>query len=385
MLKSSLHPSDDLGEHGESDHNAAVAYFLGRAYSCLRQASQRSNAYSEAAEFARACLSLSMSRRQRMRLHYTLGSASIGLHHYSEGITQLNEAIEWAAELPDPGAYAEMAYLAASASGQLCWYRAAGEYASIGVGILRLLAGGQDSVDVELEVETLVQLALSEFALARYTTALEHMKQARQLTAPPPPNIEAISLIAWMEALLYRWCGEPELALDYAIAATDSRAKDAESTSSLAEVGRMNWLVTEIALDLAEALSASTSSTGNNAYIELAVPYMKRSVQKAHQTNDSTGLGLALLAEARHDRVAGRNLNRVKRIEAVIQQGYQSDDLTVLSQAYTELGREFAARGQAEAALDCYRRALDTVEGTDIPGLGLFAWRALLLTQEMQG
>jgi tetratricopeptide (TPR) repeat protein len=123
----------------------------------------------------------------------------------------------------------------------------------------------------------------------------------------------------------------------------------------------------------------------HNAYIELALPYVKRSVQKAHQSNDSSGLGLALLAEARYDRVSGRNLNRVKRIEAVIQQGYQSDDLTVLSQAYTELGRECAALGQAEAALNCYRRALDTVDGTDIPALGKFAWRALLLAQEMQG
>src|SRR5271165_3124617 len=98
------------------------------------------------------------------------------------------------------------------------------EYASIGVGILRLLAGGQGSVDVDLEVEILVQLALSEFARARYTAALEHLKQARQLTALPPPHIEAISSIAWMEAILYRWLGLPELAFHYAIAATDIRA-----------------------------------------------------------------------------------------------------------------------------------------------------------------
>jgi len=57
MLNSSLHRSDDLGEHGESDHNAAVAYFLGRAYSCLREARYLNTAYSEAAELARACLS----------------------------------------------------------------------------------------------------------------------------------------------------------------------------------------------------------------------------------------------------------------------------------------------------------------------------------------
>ncbi len=384
MLQSSLHRSDDLGEHGETHHNATVAYLLGQAYLCLRGARHRTDAYGKAHDFAMACCSLSMSQRQRMRLHYALGSANIGLQLYSEGIAELNQAIEWAAELPDPGAYAEMTYLAACASSRLCYYRAASEYASIGIGILRSLAKGQGSVDVELEVDILVQLALSEFALTRYVAALKHLNQARQLSAMTAPSSETISSIAWMEAILYRWRGDPERALHTTIAAADIRAQDAESISAVTAVGRMNWLVTEISLDLAETLPVSTSSSGRDAYLELALPYVKRAVQKALQTNDDTGLGLALLAEARHDRVAGRNLNRVNRIEAVIRQGYQSGDLTVLSLAFTELGREFASRGQAEAALNCYRRALDTVDGTDVPAMGVFARRALLISQEMQ-
>jgi len=318
-----------------------------------------------------------------MRLHYALGSASIGLQDYSEGIIQLNEAIESASELPDPGAYAEMTYLAAGASGQLRSYRASAEYASIGVGILRALAKGQVSIDVELELGELVMLVLSEFVLTRYTAALKHLQQARQLSASTPTSNRPASSIAWMEALLCRGRGEPELALHYAIAATDIRAQDAESSSTLAEVGRLNSLVTEIALDLAETLPASTSSTGRDAFLQLAHPYVKCAVQKAHQTSDNSGLCLALLAEARYDRVSGQNVNRVKRIEAVIQQGYQLDDIIILAGAYTELGREFAALGEAESALDCYRRALDAV-GTDMPALGAFARRALLLAREMQ-
>jgi hypothetical protein len=62
-------------------------------------------------------------------------------------------------------------------------------------------------------------------------------------------------------------------------------------------------------------------------------------------------------------------------------------DLLREMKAATEQARAAGAARlpQAEAALNCYRRALDTVEGTDIPALGVFAWRALLLAQEMQG
>jgi hypothetical protein len=47
-----------------------------------------------------------MSKRQLMRVHYLFGTASLGLSEHYEGIIQLNEAIEWAADLPDPAAYA---------------------------------------------------------------------------------------------------------------------------------------------------------------------------------------------------------------------------------------------------------------------------------------
>ena len=174
MLTSSLRYPDTIDEQDESLHNQAVAHLLSRAYSCLQQAKSMADAYVEAHAFAKACFAYDMSKRQLMRVHYAYGTASLGLSEHYEGIVQLNEAIEWAAELPDPGAYAELAYLAADASRNLCCYSAAVDYAKIALGILRFLADGRESIDPEFEANVLICLATSEFILALYSSAENH-------------------------------------------------------------------------------------------------------------------------------------------------------------------------------------------------------------------
>ena len=183
MLSSSLRYPDSIDEQEESLHSEAVAYLLSHAYSCLRQADSRVEAYSEAHALAKACFAYDMSKRQLMRVHYLFGTASLGLNEQYEGIVQLNEAIEWAADLPDPGAYAELAYLAAEASRNLCCYSAAVDYAKIALGILRHLADGRGSVDPNFEVNVLTCLASNEFVLALYSSAQNHVQQARCLTS----------------------------------------------------------------------------------------------------------------------------------------------------------------------------------------------------------
>ena len=60
------------------------------------------------------------------------------------------------------------------------------------------------------------------------------------------------------------------------------------------------------------------------------------------------------------------------------------DDIAALAQAFTALGVEFDARGEAEAALNCYRVTLILLGGSQVPVLALPAQRALRHAEEMQ-
>ena len=384
MLQSSLDVPDKLSEHDELHHNPAVACLLGHAYSCLRQAAHAEKAYTEAYGFAEACFPLAMSDRQRMRVHYAFGSALLGLEHFREGITSLNEAIEYAARLPDPGAYAELAYLAAAASGRVFSYLAATEYGMIAYGVLRSLATDGMTVDADLEIDVLVGLAGSEFALARYAAAAQHLTLARQLTGSSSHQSLSVASIAWMEALLHRWRGQPELALHLAMAVTDIYAQIAQSPTSILSIGRVSGIVSEVALDLAQSLPSGDFPSARASYLQLADPYVKHALHIAKETSDRPGLSLAMLTQARYDGVAGHNVNRIDVIEAVIKQAQQENDIALLAQAYTGLAREYTVLGHTEAALNCYRRSLDTVAGTDVQAVGAFAWRSLLFASEMQ-
>jgi hypothetical protein len=187
-----------------------------------------------------------------------------------------------------------------------------------------------------------------------------------------------------MEALLYRWRGQPELALHHALAATDIYAQIAQSPTSVLAIGRVSGIISEIALDLAQSLPAVDYPSGHASYLQLAHPYVKRALDIAQETRDGPGLSLAMLTRARFDGVAGHNIDRIDVIEAVIKQAQQRGDIALLAQAYTALAREYTVLGHAEAALDCYRRTLDTVAGSDVQAVAAFARRNLLFAREMQ-
>jgi tetratricopeptide (TPR) repeat protein len=383
MLTSSLRYPDTLAEQDESLHNEAVAHLLSRAYSCLQQAKSVADAYVEAHAFAKACFAYDMSKRQLMRVHYAYGTASLGLSEHYEGIVQLNEAIERAAELPDPGAYAQLAYLAADASRNLCCHSAAVDYAKVALGILRFLADGRESIDPKFESNVLICLATSEFTLALYSSAENHLQQARCLTSSLHHDLVPLAAVSMLESLLFRWRGQPELGLHHALAATDIFNQMPESPISLLVLGRASSVVTDIALDLAGSFPSAPTSSASTAYVELARPYINKAIQTARQIKDTGGLHVAMLIQARFDCLTGRKLNRVRTIERVIQHAQKNSDKVLQTQGFTALGREYTGLGRQEEALHCYRRALDAIAGTDAPAIGAFARRGLLLAQEM--
>jgi tetratricopeptide (TPR) repeat protein len=323
MLLNTLHDSDNPEDQNDVDHNPAVAYLLDQTYAHMSDLFSALEAYDTAYGLAQACLSLAMSKRQRMRVHYAVASACLRLGQYSEALDALNSAIEQAAELPDPGAYAELAYLAAEASSRLVSFHAAAEYARISLGILRFLARDRLSVDASLEVRVLVALASSEFLLARYTG--RHASLGRHLSG----RILTLSL-AWSDP-----AGAPPCA--------DGQS-DLRPIHSFVGVGsrQLSTIISSIALDFADDFSARCSSSGHATYVKLARPYVLEAQCHAHEANDAAAMRSASLIQARFDSIAGHDVNRVRVIEGVIGRAEHDDDQSMLAQGYTTLGRDTA-------------------------------------------
>jgi hypothetical protein len=318
-----------------------------------------------------------------MRVHYLFGTASLGLSEQCEGLVQLNEAIEWAADLPDPGAYAELAYLAAETSCRISSYSAAADYAKIALGILRFLANGQASIDPQFEANVHTCLAMCEFMLARYLSAQEHLQKARCLTLMLSHNVGPLAAISQTEALLLRWSGQPQLALHHALASVDFYSQMPESPASLFSLIRSSSVVADIALDLASSLPSGTRSSCGAAYADLARPHLKLAHQKAKQIKDCGGLHVVSLVKAHFDCITGRYQNQFRSIEGVIRQAKHDNNQILHGQALSMLGQNYTTLGCQDAALHCFRSALDAIALTDAPAMGAFARRGLLLAQEM--
>ena len=139
ILASTLLYPDSVNEQGELHHDRYVANLLSQAYVLLSRASSLPAAYEQAYKLASVCLALERSERQSMRVHFVAGTASIGLELHSEGLTHIDEAIELAAELPDPMAYAYLAYLASAVCAHMFSYRQSVNYAKVSLGIIRYL------------------------------------------------------------------------------------------------------------------------------------------------------------------------------------------------------------------------------------------------------
>ncbi|HEV8191356.1 MAG TPA: hypothetical protein VGP82_07700, partial [Ktedonobacterales bacterium] len=72
-----------------------------------------------------------------------------------------------------------------------------------------------------------------------------------------------------------------------------------------------------------------------------------------------------------------RAMDRLGAIDHLVQFGRRLDDKGILAQAYTALGDELLFQGDAANATYRYRDVRALLRGSDIPALGVWAWRAL--------
>lgn len=373
MPSFSLRLPDAPRWHVERDYSPAVARALTLAYAYLRRNGRQLKGYSCAANCVRPIVDLPMSARQRTRVAFVLSLAPAAAGDYCTSLFWLDEALDLASQMPDQGDLIDLLYLRGPLNRAVLHFSEAVEDYQDCLALLRADGNETTPTDAAFELEVVSQLAGFEFFLARYESAERLLQEARglaPLVAQAPEHRIVAATLAWLEAHLYRWRGQPELALRPAAAAAEVYTE----ASSPASAARSQMMVADVALDLAERFPDGMDRYG---MLRVARPHVQLGLRLARAAHDEIGQGMARLTQARYSRLAGRNEDRIALIEQVARTAQQRDDEALLAQAFTALGDELAALGEEESALNRYREVLAVLDGSDVPALGIWAHRAL--------
>ena len=382
MPSNSLNSADTPEWSREADYSPTVAAALRDAYRSLHLTSGRLDAQAWAHQRLSACLHLPMSLRQRMRARYVLGMNFAAVGDVSKALGCLDEVLELTTRLRDFHAYAECAYLCGSMLRATSHGTAAASYLTGALEALRSVSADTDmSLDPALEVDILLCLSGQEFLLAQFQTAAHYLAEAKQHLHAIRAQLRQGASIEWIVALLDRWRGSPATALQHALTAADILTK----MNNPASYGRIQTIVADIALDLAETMPGE--SQGKTDYLLLAEPHVMHALALArvNDARDEGGEALARLAYVRYSRLNGTSDDRPQAIAEIIQLAERTHDMPLLGQAMTSMGHELASRGEEEQAIHCYQAALDVLAGHEVPVLGIWARRALLIASEMEG
>lgn len=382
---SSLDWPDTPHESTDRSYSPEVARQLVRAYICLKQ-----KRTIEALTLMQPVQALPMSARQLMRVWYVMAQGWAAGAAYNDALPYLDEALAQACLLEDLGALTELAYLRGEIHGAILEFGLAAGDLKMALEALRALSSEAESADPDMELNILVPLSSYAFVTACYDEAAQYIAQARRLIRLTPGHTLEAAAIEWVEALLYRWSGQPELALRNALQAAACYLQPQIAATPLARA-RIFTVVADCALDLAESLPPQPHFA-RDSLIGLARPYAVFAVKTARDTENAQSPeneavhGLTMLTRARYDRIAHRahrTHDRTATIERVVRSATHLGDKQLLAQAYTALGHEFAAHGDAEPALNCYRQALDVQSTGDAAALAVWARRGLLRAAEM--
>ncbi|HEX5441359.1 MAG TPA: hypothetical protein VFW76_10770 [Ktedonobacterales bacterium] len=370
LFSSSLHAPDDAAWKASYGYSSDIAGVLIEAYTAVRRGRGRLDGYLQAIALAMPSVKARMSRRQRMHLYFILATGAAASEWYDEALYWVDRAIALAIHLEDIAAELELLSLRASCNRALLRLIDAIEDCRDSLGQLDAQHEALGVDDPSARLHTHAQLATFTYFTAQPDLARLHLAEARALTPRVPHGQFESATAEWVQAHLFRTYGEYERALRHLLGIYDDYIKEATIVSR----ERMEIFIADAALDWAEKLSPGAD---RNAFLALSLGHLETAERLASENDDQPGEGLAQLARVHYNRLSGANVERIARLEDVIHLGYTLDDVAIKAQAYTALGDEYAAAGERESALGCYRKALDVLEHSQVSVLGAEARRAL--------
>jgi tetratricopeptide (TPR) repeat protein len=232
---------------------------------------------------------------------------------------------------------------------------------------------GPNAKDRETRLDATLHLAGSEFAIGHYDRANQLLDQAARLLPYVTSNTLRMALLAWTRSLLLRWSGQPELALTQAMLAADIYYRHGDPGSA----SRIQAVVAEIVLDLAERFAPQEHARAHAAWLNFADPYVQRALTHAHTGSIESSEAMAAVTQARWQLAHGDPGDRKPLLHELAAQGWEHRDMALVAQAYTQLGRECEAERQKDAAIDWYKKVLAVLNESRMTALGVWAQRAL--------
>jgi len=386
MPHASIQIADDTSWRELNGYSAHVATTLGWAYRALKHSTRTLGAYEEILRRVLPLPAQPMAWPQRMRVRYVLGMCYAGLNAYTDALPQLAAALTLATDRRDWEAFAEVAFLSGSVKNgqghfgdgvtdQLLCVTTTRELRE------RASAAGRSAAPLaSLEMLAHIGLATAQFMRTNYDDSASHLDEASRLFTGDPLTDLAAANITWMRANHDRWKGSIESALAHAQRAAEIYARSGPP----AGYGRIQAIVADIAMDLAESFPPVIPTYGHDAYLTLARPYIERALTLAREQHDRGGEGIALLALTRLTRIeTGGMGNTLPTIKSVLALAGEMDEAALRAQAYFTLGQELAARGEFSQSRTCYRLTLAELDDTEGDAMRLWPRRALLQSEEM--
>jgi tetratricopeptide (TPR) repeat protein len=373
MLRFSLRLPDHPDWHADSHYSPGVADALKTAYRQLRQASWQARAFVDAFAVVHPFLGACMARQQRLRVFYVMGLASAAIGDYDSALAWLDEAVLLAHQLCDAGALVDLLYARGAALRGLNRYgEAADDYADC-LALFRAEKLVDTPLGPAIELDLLAHLGGFTFYSGQYDVAerLLHEARARMLLAPQADSSPlTLATLNWIQALLYRWRNQPDLALNPAQVAADVYIEAGPPGSA----SRMWASLADVELDLGERLP---DGTAHQQHIARARQHLHLATSLAAEAHDKIGQEFVRVRCIRLDRLARSNQSQLLRIEHVLRAAHRLHDEAVLADALTALGDELAAQGQVASAIDQYRQVIGLLDGSQVTAMGVWARRAL--------
>jgi tetratricopeptide (TPR) repeat protein len=381
MLDSSLDIPDAPSWQFEPGYSSDIARRLINAYRRLRQGATQTASYLAVYDEMESLLHQRMSATQRMHVNFVLGMACSAKGDYAEAYSRLSEAAAQALAMQDLAAYVTVTVLRANISNCVMDFgRASSEFRAC-LDVVRLMdeeSGKQDHVT--LQVELLGRGAFCEYWVGHLSTAQAMLAEGTRLARVSVSSELEVATLNWLQGHLHRASGNLSAALMTAMAAAGVYLAKGNPASTV----RCQYLVSEIALDLAESFPGGVASTAGSSYVALAGSYANRALEMSRSLHDRPGEGLVLLTHARYTRMSGHDISMLDTVESVDALGHQLGDGALRTQAYEKLAHEMTLQGRTDSALDLYRRTVSIAEQAAIPFLAVQARRALLRASEMR-
>ena len=366
---------DDESWHDEQGYNPDVAMALRTAHQHLIGGGPM--AYLEAFNSIAGILDAAMSRRQRLAVLFIAALALATDDPPTPALVAIDEALDIALELEVERAQEDLLLLRASVNHAIEQVPDAAEDLRQCLELLTVHSETRDLTLTELDtrLEAFLRLAGFEFLIGNYDRAGQLLDRAATLIPRVPQNVKAPFLLAWTRALLLRWRGEYELALTQAMEAADGYATHGPPGTE----GRIRSIVGEIALDLAERCQHNHQPIASAAFLALAEPYIVDAAALAASDDHTATEMMALITNCRLQLLKGegKSEERVTWLDELAGRGSERQDLAIVAQACTQLGREYEAQGDIPAARHWYGRAVAVLKESQMVALGVWAQRAL--------